>query len=377
VSEIRDSLPVCKDNDDNEKAVTILTMGMPGAPLKSKMRPPPFSQVFLRGLSVSLILLGGAEGFSAAPKPLVSRPGVSQSRCTTMAQTFALTLPTTESTIETDSRPGTLSSIMRIKESPGSESLRDAWTMLVPPVWETKGRGVDVRVQWNGNDDDSSTSNIPTTACGCVIASPTKYGTTTAAARAATTLLHELQHQSQLTTNLQDTEKMKEALTESMQLFHDFCQEHVKDASHFQVRVTSSRGIPGIKCPVWHMDHVPVRWIQSLVGPGCMWVGQEDAVSIVEQWNSKVDNDDDDDEVMTQSAKERNHQLIGPTATVHQAIQGEAVMLIGNRWSELAISKSQSDSDVSLHTPAAIHKSPDQLLPWQGRVLLTMDVLYD
>jgi hypothetical protein len=105
-----------------------------------------------------------------------------------------------------------------------------------------------------------------------------------------------------------------------------------------------------------------------------MWVGQEDAVAIVEQWKTKVDNDNDD-EVMTQSAKERNHQLIGSTATVHQAAQGEAVMLIGNRWSELAISQSQSDNDANL--AAAIHKSPDQLMPWQGRVLLTMDVLYD
>jgi hypothetical protein len=249
-------------------------------------------------------------------------------------------------------------------------------------VWETKGRGVDVRVQWNVNDEDN-TSNIhnPTAACSCVAATSMDYGTTTAAARAAATLLHELQHQRQLpttNTNRQDTEEdMQQALTESMQLFQDFCQAHVKDASHFQVRVTSSRGSTGTKCPVWHMDHVPVRWIQALVGPGCMWVEPEDTVAIVEQWNNnEVDDDDgdDDDGFMAQSAKERNHQLIGPTATVHQAAQGEAVMLIGNRWSELAL-QSQSDGGVSL--TAAIHKSPDQLLPWQGRVLLTMDVLYD
>jgi hypothetical protein len=247
--------------------------------------------------------------------------------------------------------------------------------MLVPPVWETKGRGrgVDVRVQWSGNDDD--VSHNPTAVCSCVQASSTGNGATSAAARAATTLLHELQHQRPTVTNRQDTDQMEQALAESMQLFQDFCQEHVKEACQFQVRVTSSRGSTGTKCPVWHMDQVPVRWIQSLVGPGCMWVGQEDAVAIVEQWNNKVD-DNDDDEFMAQSAKDRNHQLIGPTASIHQAAQGEAVMLIGNRWSELAV-HSQSDSSSSVSLTAAIHKSPDQLLPWQGRVLLTMDVLYD
>jgi hypothetical protein len=311
---------------------------------------------------------------------------------------------------------------MRVKEAEFPESLRNAWSTLVPPVWEKGGRGVDVRVQWNGNDDsDNDADNIPSgTTCGCVLASADNPLATTTAARAATTLLHELQHQLPSSTQLlSDTDKhkmhMEQSLTASMQLFQDFCQEHVKDACQFQVRITSSRGTTGTKCPVWHMDHVPVRWIQSLVGPGCMWVQDQEQghdatgtgtsiATSVEQWNNKVyradqaqvdndnyDNDDNDDEWMAQSAKERNQQLIGPTATVRQAAPGEAVMLIGKRWSELSLVASQSaqaqscsdgsDSDsstsVNIHIPAAIHKSPDQLLPWQGRVLLTMDVLYD
>jgi hypothetical protein len=43
-------------------------------------------------------------------------------------------------------------------------------------------------------------------------------------------------------------------------------------------------------------------------------------------------------------------------------------MLIGNRWSELAISHSQSDNDANL--AAAIHKSPDQLMPCKARVFI-------
>jgi hypothetical protein len=109
---------------------------------------------------------------------------------------------------------------------------------------------------------------------------------------------------------------------------------------------------------------------------------EEDATGIasVEQWNNKVHRVDqahnDGDEWMAQSAKERNEQLIRPTATIHQADPGEAVMLIGKQWSELAVQQSDSGS-VSLDIPAAIHKSPDQLLPWQRRVLLTTDVLSD
>jgi hypothetical protein len=352
----------------------MLTMGMLVVPRTPKMRYSPHSRLFLVSFIGSIIIFDCAQGFSFTTKPLVSRSCVSQ-RCTATTakkrtkSLFAFTLEAGEATTAS----GTISSVVRIEEAYCSASLRNAWTRLVPPVWETNSRGVDVRVQWNHDDDDSNMNREG----GELAAS------STSSTSAAATILQQVQHQLPTKLQIQDTENMKKSLAESMQLFQEFCQEHLKGACHFQVRLTASRGITGTKCPVWHMDHVPVRWIQSLVGPGCQWVGQEDAVASVEQWSTKVhladnDNDNDSSEWMAQSTKERNRELIGATATTHQAAPGEAVLLIGNRWSELAAQNNDDDDESSnIRIPAAIHKSPDQLLPWQGRVLVTMDVLYD
>lgn len=48
--------------------------------------------------------------------------------------------------------------------------------------------------------------------------------------------------------------------------------------SQFKARIVSTRGTSGTKCPRYHVDHVPMRWVQSLVRPGCDYVVGSDGI---------------------------------------------------------------------------------------------------
>jgi len=141
----------------------------------------------------------------------------------------------------------------------------------------------------------------------------------------------------------------------SMSYFQKLCFDMMLSSTNnlpkVKVRVVGTRGSPAIKCPRWHVDHVPLRWIQSLVGPGCDYVVDEemvnrDALNALD-WTGE------------HSVEEINHQIVVPAlGATRQAPEGQAVILLGR----------------SSSTPACVHKSPDLNL-FQGRVLMTMDVV--
>ena len=123
-------------------------------------------------------------------------------------------------------------------------------------------------------------------------------------------------------------------------------EEGVVNAS-FKARIVASRGSSGIKCPRWHYDHVVLRHIQALVGPGCDYLVSDLGV------NRSIVNQADESET-----KEVNAGIVDPLlASVCHGREGEAVVLRG----ALGCSR------------PAIHKSPD-LQWWQGRVLMTFDI---
>jgi Protein of unknown function (DUF1826) len=199
----------------------------------------------------------------------------------------------------------------------------DDWKRLVPKPWENS-RGTDVSVKWTSDE-----------SCSSVVE-------------------RMLQH----TVSRHNT-KMQTDLAASMHVFQDFCQDHFSECelSHYSARLVASRGMAGTKCPQWHVDHVPCRWIQSLAGPGCQWIANDDAI----QWDKINALNDEDNDAMIDD-QDRNSLLVdADRAVVGQATEGVAVILLGNQW-----------KNRSVHP--AVHKSPDGFLPWQGRVLLTMDV---
>ena len=172
-------------------------------------------------------------------------------------------------------------------------------------------------------------------------------------------------------------EELVEEVSEWMKCFEQYCCECLVDSpgkTILSAKLSCSRGPAATKCPKWHQDYVPLRWIQALVGPGCEWVEpfeSEATARFVEQSNACYDvcHADFHDEGCEQDhSHSHNHcDSVKPlNCHIHQAKEGQAVLLLGKKWNL----KSQMNSNL----PAVTHKSPTGIPKWQGRVLLTMDV---
>jgi hypothetical protein len=165
------------------------------------------------------------------------------------------------------------------------------------------------------------------------------------------------------------------------------------------IKFNANRGRAATKCPLWHYDHVPFRWIQSLVGPGVDVVVSETAVN----WpllHSRIRGDHEDaalDRVV--SVSERNRLLVPVTAHVpalgtvsadraptQTMPEGVPIILLGGRWNEWVENQRQNQATLaSNHSGArgalttsvlpAIHKSPTLRVPWQERVVVVMDIV--
>ena len=214
-------------------------------------------------------------------------------------------------------------------------------------------RGIDVKLQWNASnmdhldlfaerfldlcDDELRRSNVPTRA-----------GWITKGHR----------------------DEMCSDIAKAMQKYTQFCTQHARPIGvdlTFSLRIVCSYGNAATKCPQWHIDHVPCRYVQALLGPGCMFIENGENSVYWDRMNALYD-DDATISTMDLSVPERNALLIdADRAVVGQAKEGEAILLMGNAWWKAAP-----------EFRPAVHKSPHgQLAPWQGRILLTMDVVAD
>lgn len=143
--------------------------------------------------------------------------------------------------------------------------------------------------------------------------------------------------------------------------------EHKNKFPTFKARVVSSRGVSGQKCPRWHIDHVPLRLIVALEGPGVCYLQRQNKSNIHEWKAEDLDIVNNCEEINTQQANE----LIRDSYPNHREVQtkpGDAILLMGKAWE-------MKTNDMIL-IEAAVHKSPN-VLPFQGRVLLTVDVVMD
>lgn len=238
-----------------------------------------------------------------------------------------------ESPTTTLGSPSSTASITRLTLP---HNLRNAWCQLVPPISLMKNPGAsgcyDVQIEWSPNDDLKEV---------------------------AWTMLNSFH-----VTNHYDA--MVDYLADCMETFQDFCKKHFRVDENssqaiqgFKARIVCTRGSSGTKCPKYHCDHVPVRWIQSLIGPGCNYIESSDTT--IEEWR-RVKHHLENDQV------DKIFDIPGPSHLQgHQANEQQAVLLAGNRWNEFAKSPHP-------FVPPVLHKSPG--IPfYQGRVLLTMDVV--
>ena len=213
------------------------------------------------------------------------------------------------------------------------------WRELIPPLWNTRSGsgsvGMDITIEWSVHDDPDEVARDMIRQCS------TSNTVTT------------------------PSQQQIEHLSQSLFIFRELCADKLTPISRFKARLVATRGPTGTKCPQWHIDHVPVRWIQSLVGRGCEFVVSNDGVN----WQA-VNGWDDDETLVDSDVAARNRALVDPqTATIRRATEGRAVLLIGNRWQEY--SKDAS----SKYIQPAVHKSPASIPLWEGRVLLTQDVI--
>lgn len=145
----------------------------------------------------------------------------------------------------------------------------------------------------------------------------------------------------------------------------------------FKARIVSSRGPVGQKCPRWHVDHVPIRLVLSLIGPGSVyipfyheqkWLSKNGKLLINRRALNNLDEED----------SKKANKIILPfgedDVVVQKAIAGDAVLMMGKAWED----DNDEDQDLPVQTnyaiKALVHKSPD-LGADEARVLLTVDVL--
>jgi len=223
------------------------------------------------------------------------------------------------------------------------EDTTSPWKDICPSLWED-ARGADVRMQWY-KDPIATTSTL--------------------AQQVSSAMMQQIKS----TSSSFGTEVVTSSLADSLEAFMTFCNTHLKPESFvgYTARIVATRGPLSTKCPAWHQDHVPIRWIQSLVGPGCEWVEVVD-----DSWTDEEESEDDESSsLMAESVEELNQRRVDPRTPVHQALPGEAVLLVGRSWNH------HCRHVQNQNLPAVIHRSPSGFLPWEGRVLLTIDVLID
>jgi len=209
---------------------------------------------------------------------------------------------------------------------------KNPWKQLVPPPSlpllhddSSFNNGVDVTIAWHPKENLASVARS-------MVSNITK----------GSAAFHDVD------------DEMIEYLMQCMEKFQSFCHEHLQVSTSsvvqgFRARIVATRGRRGTKCSKFHVDHVPVRWIQSLVGPGCDYI-EEDQTDESDEASSKHD-----------FMPGQNH------LKACRAREQEVALLVGNRWNEFC----RQDSPL---LPPVLHKSPD--IPfWQGRVLLTIDVI--
>jgi hypothetical protein len=145
-------------------------------------------------------------------------------------------------------------------------------------------------------------------------------------------------------------DEMTNMLESSLSHFAQIAKPYSGSSLTFEAKLRFSRGKSGAKCPRWHFDNVPVRWIQALVGPGCDFVLGEAGVM----------NRDKKDWFKPRKKNGKCDRVDETVANIRRCTNGEATVLKGLKGSDTM--------------KPAIHKSPIMNL-MEGRVLLVIDII--
>jgi hypothetical protein len=190
---------------------------------------------------------------------------------------------------------------------------------------------------------------------------------------------HENEHHHDDATEYTDDTNDKNNNSKKLDHHNNNKHNHVR----LKYRLTITRGEKGVKCPLFHYDHVPVRWIQTFVGPGVELV--MDGVGV--RWDAfhSFDRDIQEEDL---TIDERNTLRVdADIATVYCAPQGEAVLMIGNEFDGSTTGSSSPLNQLHLQQPLSsasssltssrirpvVHKSP-KVPAGRARVRFTQDI---
>ena len=165
-------------------------------------------------------------------------------------------------------------------------------------------------------------------------------------------------------------------------------------------RVVATRGMMNPRCPQYHIDQLPCRWVQTMVGPGVDLVQESNQKSSAntnttginwdlffnvmeeETYANDVTNSRDDEGLSHDYTDEDRNKLLVNTdkATIYHAQEGEGIIMAGSKWNAYYNNTSSSSihKNTNTKTKPVVHKSPELVTEdQQYRVLFTQEILLD
>lgn len=156
--------------------------------------------------------------------------------------------------------------------------------------------------------------------------------------------------------------------------FTHFCRTHFNATPNdsrsiikgYKLKLAAARGPDATHCPMWHTDYVPVRCLQTLHGPGTLYIDTCHDTSQNVYWQRIMAGDKTVEEADGNVDPEWKARLLEKSGlTPQQARTGQALLFVGNAWPR--------------HMPnkpfPVLHKSPRGVPGNQARLLLSLDVI--
>jgi len=226
----------------------------------------------------------------------------------------------------------------------------DAWSPHVPgwkKLFWNAPKSVDCKARWKGKENYIQVAE-----------------------KVSCDIRHWFEGQSIATNNKSNTEKTACRLADiisSMEKFMEYCDTHLEKDTivGYNIRISDLQGSLATQCPAFHADNVPVRWIQTLFGPGTVYLDPQE-----HSYNGPLGN------IVTNTPPKKEmggslgwkEELVKSLDIVpSQAPTGKAALLIGRRWLEVA-------KQEYLPRECVLHRSPKGVGKTQGRVVLVLDV---
>lgn len=171
-----------------------------------------------------------------------------------------------------------------------------------------------------------------------------------------------------------DIIETESSIANILSLYQDHIVSETKEEDipfSYKARIVSSIGSSGQKCPRWHVDHVPLRLVMSLQGPGCVYIPIEKEQEWLSSVNREALNESEEPDTM-----KANISIVplGEKNIAVYAKKGDAVLLMGRAWEKDKNIESSSDLSYRNSILAAPHRSPE-IGDDELRVLLVVDVV--